>query len=96
MTPRSVSVGPGQDVRFDIVAVGDGSRTSRVLVATYSENHHHEERLEVVLDSRGRGTVSFRAPAEPTILTVVALDPNLERPSTLRAASWSVVEVRPQ
>lgn len=84
-------VAPGETFAVDVQHTGATS----ISVATFVEDRYHEERKQVTTDARGRARVELRAPAEQTLLAVIAFEDDPQIPPAERAAAVIAVEVAP-
>jgi hypothetical protein len=93
VSPHRINAAPGQRFTVEVSAEG-ASWMGRVTVAAYSEARYAEQHARVRLNASGRARVAFSAPADETLLTVVAFEDDPELPPLERAADWAAVEVR--
>jgi glycosyl hydrolase family 2 len=93
LSPARRTVRPGQ--AFEVaVATPAGGPPRRVVVGAYAENLHQEQQVVVVVPSSGRAVAHLVAPAEETILSVLAYDDDPRVAPERRAAALAAVEVR--
>jgi exo-beta-1,3-glucanase (GH17 family) len=93
LSPARLSIRPGRPFALEVSA-SRGRRTRRVVVAAYSEDRYEEQRTVVQVPPAGRALARFIAPAEETIVTVLAFEDEPRIPPELRAAALASVEVR--
>lgn len=90
---KSSRVSPG--TTFEVEVVGGAALAGQsITLASYTEDRFNEERVSLRLDSRGRAVQRFKAPLDPTMLTVLAFEDSTELPPLERAANWAAFEVR--
>lgn len=92
LLPRRLTVRPG--ARFSLSVELPGAESKDVLLSAYSEDRYEEQPQVLRLDRAGRGRVTFTAPGEETMLTVLALEQNGGKRAAPRRAGWAAVEVR--
>jgi exo-beta-1,3-glucanase (GH17 family) len=92
LSPARARVAPGATFAVEVRHGGADAR-GNVSVAAFTEDRHNEERRSVRARG-GRARVTFVAPAEETILSVVAFEDDPALPPAERAVARAVVEVR--
>ncbi len=94
VTPRRLTVRPGAPFNVEARVAGLQSAGASLSMATYTEDQYNEEWISQRADDSGIVRAQFRAPAEETILTVIAFEDEPTLPPAERAAAWMAVEVR--
>jgi hypothetical protein len=95
LSPAHQRLAPG--ARFSVVVQGQGDAGpgTSVTVAAFTEDRFNEEKVHLRLGRDGKARVTLRAPAETTLLTLLAFEDDPALPPAERAAARAVIEVRP-
>ena len=94
LEPARQQVAPGGRFMVTVRATGAAAVGTSISVATYTEDHYNEERVSMHTDEKGMVRLELEAPAQETMLTLLAFEDDPEVPPAERQAAWAVVEVR--
>jgi hypothetical protein len=95
VSPRAQQVPPGAPFSVAVDGRGLPADGLPLRVITYTADDCDEQSVHTHLDADGRARIDLVAPAEPTLLTVVAFEDDAQVASVERAAAWAAIEVRP-